>query len=174
MDLADESFRSSIGFDQNNSRVRNNYAAFLFSQDRFREAYEQLLVVSADTGYEGRSLAFESLGRIAVRIDLEDEAEQAFERALQLNPDLYLAALELAQIKFNKQQLAAARLAYNQFLTIREFNSIPHSPGSLWIGIQIESEFPNSETLEVYVRLLTTLYRDAPEHQLYRNFINGI
>jgi len=172
-DLADEAFLRSIGFDQQNSRARNNYAAFLFSQNRFREAYEQLQLVSADTGYEGRALAFESLGRSALRIGDEESAEQAFERALQLNTNLYLSVLELAQINFNKEQLDTARSTYNRFLTIREFGNIPHTPRSLWIGIQIEREFQNSDTLDGYVRLLTTLYRDAPEYQLYRNLIDG-
>ncbi len=173
MDLANEAFRRAINFDDTNSRVRNNYAVFLFSQNRFEEAFEQLQLVSSDTGYDGRSVAFENLGRSALRIGREEDAEQAFERALQLNANLYLSALELAQIRFNKQQLALAQTTYNRFLTNREYNSVPHTPRSLWVGIQIEREFQNSETLDGYVRLLTTLYRDSPEHQLYRNLIDG-
>lgn len=172
MDLADDSFNRSLRLNRENSRVRNNYAAFLFSQERFEDAYDQLQIVSADTGYEGRPVAFENLGRSALQIDRIDDAETAFERALQLNSNLFVSALELAEIKLHKQQLILARALYSQFLTNREFNGVPHTPRSLWVGIQIESQFQDSEILDGFVRLLTTLYTDSPEYQQYRNFSN--
>ena len=55
-DLADSNFRRAISLDRDNSRARNNYAAMLFSQERFRESYEQLERVASDTSYEGRHL----------------------------------------------------------------------------------------------------------------------
>ena len=56
LDLADSNFLRAISLDQNNSRARNNYATMLFSQERFRESYEQLERVAGDTSYEGRAL----------------------------------------------------------------------------------------------------------------------
>ena len=67
-DLADSNFRRAISLDRDNSRARNNYAAMLFSQERYRESYEQLEMVASDTSYEGRALAFEGLGRSALRM----------------------------------------------------------------------------------------------------------
>ncbi|MBL4821333.1 MAG: type IV pilus biogenesis/stability protein PilW [Gammaproteobacteria bacterium] len=172
MGLADEAFQRSINIDGSNSRARNNYAVFLFGREHFEDAFEQLQVVSADTNYDERAVAFENLGRSALRLNREGDAERAFERALQLNNNLYLSSVELAQIKFNKRELASARSVYNDFLMIREASNIPHTPRSLWIGIQIENEFPDSEILEGYSRLLTMLYQDSPEYQLYRKLLD--
>jgi len=173
LDLADEVFQRAIRLDGANSRARNNYAAFLFNQQRYADAYEQLEIVSRDTTYEGRPIAFENLGRSALRLGENDEAARAFERALQLNGNLYVSALELAQLRFNNGDYQAARTLFNQYLTTKDFLGIPHTPRSLWIGIQVESYFQNKDVVDGYVRLLTALYQDSPEYQLYQNFVNG-
>ena len=41
-DLADDSFRRSLRIDGNNSKARNNFAAFLFARNDLEGAYEQL------------------------------------------------------------------------------------------------------------------------------------
>jgi len=56
----------------------------LFSQERFRESYEQLERVAGDTSYEGPSLVFEGLDRSALRLGRQEDAKAAFQRALQL------------------------------------------------------------------------------------------
>ncbi len=173
LDLADEVFRRAIRLDSSNSRARNNYAAFLFAQQRFADAYRQLETVANDTTYEGRAIAFENLGRSALRLNNTDSASNSFERALQLNSNLYVSALELAQIRFNQGDYESARNLFNQYLTIKDFYSIPHTPRSLWVGIQIEGHYENSEAVDGFVRLLTALYSESPEFRLYQNLANG-
>ncbi|MEX2131694.1 MAG: type IV pilus biogenesis/stability protein PilW [Pseudohongiellaceae bacterium] len=173
LELADETFRRAIGLDRTNSRVRNNYAAFLFSQERYPDAFEQLQLVANDSTYEGRAIAFENLGRSALMLGEIDEAQRAFERALQINNNLYISSLELARIRIDKQDWTGARQAFQQFLTIREFYSIPFDARSLWIGIQLENNIRNREQMALYVRLLTALYPDSPEYQLYRSLADG-
>jgi type IV pilus assembly protein PilF len=58
LNLADESFLRDLRLDSGNSQVRNNYAAFLFSNNRFQAAYDKLEEVVEDTEYAGRSQAF--------------------------------------------------------------------------------------------------------------------
>ena len=173
LELADEVFRRAIRFDSTNSRARNNYAAFLFSRQRFSEAYEQLEIVANDTNYEGRAIAFENLGRSALRLGNMEGAANAFVRALQLNGNLYVSALELAQIRYDQEDYLSARQRYNQYLTLKEFYSIPHTPKSLWVGIQVEGHFRNDEVVDGYIRLLTALYQDSTEYTLYQNSVNG-
>ena len=38
LDLADQTFRRAISYDATNSRARNNYGAFLFSEERYEDA----------------------------------------------------------------------------------------------------------------------------------------
>tara|TARA_R110002073_G_scaffold330667_2_gene514652 strand:- start:924 stop:1745 length:822 start_codon:yes stop_codon:yes gene_type:complete len=168
LELADENFRKAISLDRENSRARNNYAAMLFSHGRFQDSYEQLEVVADDTSYEGRALAFEGLGRSAIRLGRQEEARDAFLRALQLNSNLHISALELALLYFEQQDYVRALQYYRSYLTIVEFAQLPHTPRALLAGIEIEGHFQNEELVENFTRVLTTLYPSSPEHQVFK------
>lgn len=167
LDLADSNFRRAISLDQDNSRARNNYAAMLFSQERFRESYDQLERVANDTSYEGRSLVFEGLGRSALRLDRQEEAKAAFQRALQLNENLFIAPLELALIHFDQQDYSGARQYYQNYLTTIAFLQLPHTPRALLAGIQIEGHFQNDAFVENFSLVLSTLYPSSPEYRIF-------
>lgn len=170
LDLSDEDFRKSISLDRNNSRARNNYAAMLYSQERYRDASKQLQEVANDTEYEGRALAFEGLGRSLFKIGRTEEAQGAFLRALQLNGNLYIAALELALIYFEQQEYQSARQIY---LTTVEFYNIPHTPRALLAGIQIEGYFQNDELVKDFSLVLSTLYPSSSEYETYQRLTNA-
>ncbi len=170
--LAQENFERAISLDSSNSRARNNFAAFLFAQQRFEEAYRQLETVANDTMYDSRALAFENLGLTAQRTDRPERAVYAFERALQLNPNLYRASLEMAAVKFSEGLFAESMRFYNQFVVSSNFYNVPQSARSLWLGIQLEQRFDNTEGAAIYALLLESLYRDSPEYQLYVNSAN--
>jgi type IV pilus assembly protein PilF len=165
LDLADSNFRRAISLGRDNSRARNNYAAMLFSQERFRESYEQLERVANDTEYEGRALVFEGLGRSAVQLGRLEDAKTAFQRALQLNENLFIAPLELALIYFDQQDYQNARRYYRNYLTTIEFLQLPHTPRALLAGIQIEGYFRNEELVDNFTLILTTLYPTSAEYQ---------
>lgn len=168
LDLADSNFQRAISLDEDNSSARNNYAAMLFSQGRFRESYEQLERVADDTNYEGRSLVFEGLGRSALRLNRQEDAKAAFQRALQINENLYIAPLELALIYFDQQDYPLARQYYRNYLTTTEFLNLPHTPRALLAGIQIEGYFQNDEFVENFSLVLSTLYPTSPEYQAFQ------
>ena len=165
LELADSNFRRAISLDRTNSRARNNYPAMLFSHGRYQDSYDQLEVVANDTSYEGRALAFEGLGRSAVRIERKDEARTAFLRALQLNSNLYISALELALLYFEAENYSQALQYYRNYLTIVEFAQLPHTPRALLAGIRIEGHFQNQELVENFSLVLSTLYPSSPEYQ---------
>ena len=168
LDLADSNYQRAISLDKDNSSARNNYAAMLFSQERFRESYEQLERVANDTSYEGRSLVFEGLGRSALRLGRQEEAKAAFQRALQLNENLFIAPLELALIYFDQQDYPRARQYYQNYLTAIQFLQLPHTPRALLAGIQIEGYFQNKEFVENFSLVLSTLYPTSPEYQTFQ------
>ncbi len=170
--LARQDFERALALNPANSRARNNYAAFLFAEQDFEEAYRQLETVANDTSYESRSRAFENLGLAALQTDRREQAASAFERALQLNSNQYRAALELAQIRFDAGLYAEALRYYNQFVVTSNFFNIPQTPRSLWLGIQLERRFDNREGADVYALLLESLYKDSPEYRQYVNSAN--
>jgi type IV pilus assembly protein PilF len=171
--LAQETFERAISLDGDNARARNNYAALLFSVQDFQEAYDQLEQVVSDSMYEGRAIAFENLGRSALMIGKIDEATNAFQRALQLNSNLYLSALELSIIRLNRNDLPGARSAFTQYLTIVGFYKITHPPKALLAGIKIESSFKNQKLVDEFSMLLMTLYQDTPEYKTYLELPNA-
>jgi type IV pilus assembly protein PilF len=173
IELAQKTFERAISLDSNNSRARNNYAALLFSLQKFEDAFDQLDQVVSDSMYEGRAIAFENLGRSALMVDKVSEAKNAFQRALQLNSNLYLSALELAIIRLDENDMGGARAAFNQYLTIVGFYKITHPPKALLAGIQIESSFENQVLVDEFSMLLLTLYQDTPEFKVYQEFSNA-
>ena len=173
LDLAEENFRRAVRLDRDNSRVRNNYAALLFGLQRFEAAYEQLQLVANDTGYDGRAIAFENLGRAAVRLDRNRDAENAFSRALQLNGNLYISALELAILKSKRDDFNGARQNFQQYLTIVDVYKIPHTPRALLAGIELGKQFNQQKMVDDFALILTTLYQESPEYQTYRSLTDA-
>ncbi len=173
LDLAEENFRRAITLNRDNSRARNNYAALLFAANRHREAYEQLQRVTQDVNYEGRGMAFENLGRSALRIDRREDAATAFRRALQINSNLYISALELAILESEQENWQAARSYFQQYMTSADFFNIPHTPRALLAGIQIEQQFQNADLVRRFGLILSTLYQDSPEYLMYQRMSNA-
>lgn len=173
LDLADENFRRAIRLDRANSRARNNYAALLFEQQRFQDAYEQLEIVANDIGYDGRAIAFENLGRSALRLGRNLDAENSFTRALQLNGNLFVSALELSLLKLERGDETGARQNFQQYLTIVDFYKIPHTPRALLTGIQIGSRLNEKKLVDDFALILSTMYKESPEYEIYRSLSNA-
>ena len=167
LDLAEENFERSIRLNRDSSRARNNYGALLYSLERYGEAMEQFDRVSQDTMYEGRAIAFENLGRSALALGLTEDSELAFQRALQLNGNLFVSAIELAMLRADREDWNGARRVFQQYMTTAQFYNIPHTPRALLAGIRIEGAFQNQRLVRDFTRILTTLYRESPEYQAY-------
>jgi len=172
LDLADDSFRRAIRLDSRNSQVRNNYAAFLYSNQRFDDAYDQLQEVVADTAYPNRAQAFENMGLAAIQLQRLNDAEFAFNRALQLNGNRLRSTLELADLNLQRSNLAGARDYYQRFLTLQQFFNLQQTARSLWVGIQLEDAGGNNARLQEYAALLAERFPDSTEYALYRQLIN--
>ena len=117
-ELAEENFKKALSVNPQFSRARNNYAAFLFSQQRYKEAAKQLEIVIKDSLYSGRPLAFVNLGLCRVQLFDPEGAEEAFVRALAMDRTNSIALLEMAQLRFDAGDFANARKYYNTYRTV--------------------------------------------------------
>jgi type IV pilus assembly protein PilF len=97
-ELAEESFRRAISLDRKFSRARNNYAAFLYpgALCRGRGAARG---GGPDPLYSARPQAFMNLGLCRLRLFDATGAEEAFMRALAMQPRNSIALLEVAQLR---------------------------------------------------------------------------
>ena len=172
--LADESFRRALRINTGNSQARNNYAAFLFANGRYEDAYEQLQRVVQDTEYPARPQAFENLGLAALRLDRIEDAESAFSRALQLNSNLLRSSLELANLNLDKNDVLQARAYYRNFLTLLQLDNTGQNARSLWIGIRLESAMGNIENANRYGALLESAFPNSPEYIAYTSLMETL
>jgi type IV pilus assembly protein PilF len=169
--LADASFRRSLRLDRDNAQTRNNYAAFLYANGRFEEAYRELNQVVRDTAYPARAQAFENLGFAALRLERPAEAEAAFARALQLDSALPGAELELAALALQHQQPLQAAEHYRNYLSLLQFYKQAHSARGLWIGIQLAAAQGNEAERQAYASELEATHYSSSEFKLYRQLL---
>ena len=163
-ELAEENFKTAIKLDRNFSRARNNYAAFLFTQQRYKEAEEQLVYVVKDSLYTGRPLAFVNLGLCRVQLFDTQGAEEAFVRALAMDRTNQIALLEMAQLRFDADDLLGAQ---NYYATYRNVVRQQSARG-LWLGVRLARKTGNRDAESSYVLALASMYPNSPEYQAYQ------
>ena len=95
LSLAEEFFVRALREDSQASRIRNNYAAFLFERARYVDAQRHLRLVISDAGYTGRAQAYENLGLTLLELQDPEGAQEAFLRAAKLDSALVQSPLEL-------------------------------------------------------------------------------
>ncbi len=162
-DLAEDHFKRSVRLDGGCSRCRNNYAAFLFRQERYAEAESQLEVVVTDTLYSARPLAFVNLGLCRQKLFDPQGAEEAFVRALSMDRTNRIALLEVAQIRFDAGDLKAAHDYYGTYRTVAR----QQSSRGLWLGIQLARASGDKDAEASYALALTNIYPDSAEYEAY-------
>ena len=167
-ELAEQNFSRSLRLNSGNSQIRNNFAAFLFAEGRIEDAYDQLARVVQDTGYEQRPKAFENMGIAALRLNRVEDADRAFSRALQLNPNQLRSALELVVINMERGDVLQSRAYWRNYLTLIQFYNVGHNARSLLIGARLEMAMQNEANALEYGDLLEANFPDSREYELFQ------
>ena len=113
--LAEQYYQQTLSEAPSMTQARNNYATFLFKQQRYPEACNQLERASADTEYARRAQLYANLGQCRLATGQLDRAAASLERARTLDPRYartYLLEARLAQRRDNR---AAAQQAVRQY-----------------------------------------------------------
>ncbi|MDA8752740.1 type IV pilus biogenesis/stability protein PilW [Halieaceae bacterium] len=168
-ELAEESFRKAIRLDKDFSRARNNYAAFLFGQQRYKEAEEQLEYVTRDTLYNARPQAFVNLGLCRLQLFNPQGAEEAFVRALSMDRRNPIALLEVAQLRFDAKDYENADTYYGVYRTVVR----QQSPRGLWLGIRLAQATGDQDAESSYGLALRNMYPQSAEYEAYRRAGSG-
>lgn len=164
---AERYFRKAINEDPEFSSAYNNYANLLFSERRYEDAVEQLLVVSKHYRYEKRFQVFETLGRCYMRLEQPESAEPAFKKALQLYPRLPGSLLGLSELYLNKGNYALSKKYLEQYEAVSK-----PSPEQLWIGIRLQRQLGNGDKLASYELALRKLFPGSPEFREYQKTVS--
>lgn len=160
---AEEYFEKALDLDEDYTRARNNYGAFLFEQGRYQDAYEQFTIAVKDLDYDNRAQALVNLGRTALKLDKRQRAEASFEHANRLNPGLAVVKYELASLYFDEGDYAKAKQYLDAFDQIAK-----PVPQTLLLDIKIERIFGNKDAEASHALILKNQYPYSPEYLEYK------
>ncbi|GGC11727.1 type IV pilus biogenesis/stability protein PilW [Marinobacterium zhoushanense] len=168
LSIAESYFRKAVAADPQSAMIHNNFGAFLFAQQRFDEACQELARATEDPFYQARAQAFENMGRCYRKIGRLDVAEHAFNRALTLSRQRPIAMVELADILLEKGDQAGAAVLFDQFREYVDSKQIDHFPLSLWVGVRVARYEKQSGRAATYALLLKNMFPESAEYQLYK------
>ncbi|MFK5984590.1 MAG: type IV pilus biogenesis/stability protein PilW [Pseudomonadota bacterium] len=156
--LADISFKKSIQLSQYNAAINHNYASFLCSSKRYKEASNMFQKVFNNPLYDRLSSAYQVSGDCDLDFSQLKTAEKKYKKALKLNKNNSLAMLGLAKLYYKKGNLKIALYYFERFEKLSK-----HSPDSLWLGINLQRKMGDKNKLSSYILVLKNLYPDADE-----------
>ena len=167
LELAYVHYEKALGYAPDKTRMRNNYAAFLFDQERYEEAAKEFNRVAEDILYEGRQNAFLNLGRCYDKLEMPKEAAATYKRAYLMDRDSVPALFGMAKAYFEIGDYPQSQAYYDQFRKRID----RHTAASLWLGIRLADQFGDSDAHASYALVLKNLYPRSREYLAYRTYI---
>jgi type IV pilus assembly protein PilF len=159
-ELAEQSFQRGLQYAPDDPDINHNYGWFLCqigrpaeSQQYFRRALDNPLYATP-----GRTYA--AAGTCALMQGKLKEAELNLERALKMDPNLPIAMLKLAELRYRQHRYADARAALKRYSAIG-----PLTAESLWLGVRIERHLGARTTELSYANQLRRRFPGSPEAQ---------
>jgi len=163
-DLADKEFRRAIDLLPENGGIYNNYGVFLCSRSRPAEAEKYFLKAVKIPLYPTPELAYENAGACAMHIPDVKKAESYFARALDLNPQLPTALIDMAEIRFEQKNFLSSRGFLQRYEAVS-----PHTAESLWLGIQIERKLGDKNAESNYKKQLQSKFPKSEQFKMMLN-----
>jgi type IV pilus assembly protein PilF len=164
---AEKSFLKAIVTDKKYTRGRTYYAAFLFSEGRFKEALHHFEISSNDNGYIGRSQIFMNIALCHVQLGDNDAALIAYQKTLRLDRTNTIALSEITELLILENDFKRAQKYYNHLVRLIRQNGLQHSAQSLWQGIRIAEYFKSHAQAASLVMLLKANFPDSNEYSQY-------
>lgn len=157
-DLADEHYRKAISLTPNDPALQNNYGVFLCGREKYAEAEEHFLKAARMKDYQRPDEAYQNAAVCALRIPDKEQARKYFRAALEANPLLAPALLQMSALSVDAHEYLQARGFLQRYQAIAS-----HTPQSLWLGVNIERELRNPIAASDYARQLREQFPRAEE-----------
>ena len=100
-------------------------------------------------------------GICAYKNNRVSDAENYFRRALAMQENNPVALLQMSQLSYDQDNVLSARGYLQRYLAIAR-----HTPASLWLGIRIERELGDKDTLSSYKLALRNNFPNSREADL--------
>jgi len=162
-DKAEKYFQKSLDIDPSNANALNNYGVFLCDQGQYDKAFSLFDKIIKDPLYRYKADAYENLGLCSYRHGKLQQAEVAFQQALAINNKMSKSIIKMAQITYDRRERANAYAYFKRFIALS-----PHNAESLWLGILMEHDRGNKNTVASYKVLLKGKFPASKEAKLLR------
>lgn len=135
-DRAEQSFEKSLSL-TSQPQVHHSFGAFYYNRGRFAEAYRQLEKAAQDDFYPQRAIVFQSMGYAALQQQQFDQAVSDFNRARALDATLWTSVLAIADIEYNRGNIAAALKEVLELDRLDRADLVKANAGTLLLQIKI-------------------------------------
>lgn len=160
-DKAQEHYDRALELNPNDGSTRNNYAVFLCRTGRAKEAEAHFLQAIQSRGYRTPERAYENLGMCLMQIPDAEKAEGYLRKALQMNPQLPGALLQMAGLSLDQGRYLSGRGYLQRYHDVQ-----PRGPRSLWLGVQIERQLGDEAAAREFALQLHKNFPDSDELRL--------
>ncbi|MGR8947581.1 MAG: type IV pilus biogenesis/stability protein PilW [Gammaproteobacteria bacterium] len=158
VDKADSNFERALRLDNNNPLTLNNYGQFLCQNGDAKKGQEMFKRATANPLYRTPEIALTNAGTCALNEGNAELAESYFREALDVNPRIPVALLQMASITYDSGRYLPARAYIQRYSEISN-----HVPRSLWLGILIERELGDQDAEASYALSLEKHFPDSKE-----------
>jgi type IV pilus assembly protein PilF len=142
--------------------LANNYAAFLYRQNRHKEAKQAFARALQDKQYAHSAAVNENAGLCALALSEFVEAENYFNTAIQEDPKREQALLSLAALKLKQKDLATAKALLQRHKTLDK-----PSAKAVLLNIEVATLEKDKKRAAANAAELKTFFSDSPEYQQY-------
>lgn len=156
--MARESFDRALRISPNNPEVLNNFGWFLCLRSETQRGLEMMVRAASDTQYTSPEKAWLSAGLCLRRVGRNNEAEDAFRRAVLIRPDLIGALYNLALISFERGEMKDAENYLMRYTRL----SAP-SIEALVLGVRIARAKQDKVAEDSFMQQLRRRYPDSPQ-----------
>lgn len=160
--LAEEHYKQALKFDSHDPYIRNAYGSFLCTQKKYQEANQHFMAALRNSLYPTPEVALTNAGICSDRQGNSEPAETYYRQALNANPKFPTALLRMVRISFEKKNYLSARGYLQRYLEVGQ-----HTAETLWLGIRIERELGDLDTLASYEMLLRAKFPDSEEMRVF-------
>ncbi len=156
--LAGKHYRKAIEIDPGDGDINNNYAVYLCQYGKTKEAQTHFKTALEDPFYRSPAVALTNAGSCAMQSGQLPEANAYLRKALKYDAEFPDALIAMVQLKFRDKDYLKARAFMQRYEAVS-----PASPGSLLLGLRIESKLDDSRAAQRYLSALDEKFPDSDE-----------
>jgi type IV pilus assembly protein PilF len=168
VELAEEHYIKALGYDPEHTSTRNNYGVFLTQSGKYQKGYEQFTIAAKDFDYLGRAQVYLSLGQTAAQLGKTEEAVEAWQKCIAIDPNMAGAYFELAKRYLDGNNLPLSKQYLDKYAELAG----PTAHG-LWLGVRLERAFGNKDGEASKGLALQNLFPYSSENLEYQQWLGA-